>query len=176
MKRKNRSTIRKIVIISKRSNRHHSDQPINVRLTKIQKCLFKKSNFSSRGTLPFLTSTKKTTNWSCGWTVITTLIIFFFQITQKIERSIFYDIATSKILVNSCPFLRFLNDLFSEQNYLGLRNVTFRLFFNNYHLRFCCQIITHGHHLSKNIIASQFSQFSFFCSIWHFEPYFGYMT
>ena len=59
VKRNNRSTIRKIVIISKRSNRHHSDQPINVRLTKIQKCLFKKSNFSSRGTLPFLTSTKK---------------------------------------------------------------------------------------------------------------------
>ena len=77
VKRKNRSTIRKIVIISKRSNRHHSDQPINVRLTKIQKFLFKKSNFSSHGTLPFLTSTKKTTNWTCGWYVITTLIIFF---------------------------------------------------------------------------------------------------
>ena len=56
------------------------------------------------------------------------------------------------------------NDQFSEQYYLGLRNVTFWLFFNNYHLRFCCQIITYGHHLSKNIIASQFSQFSFFAS------------
>ena len=39
----------------------------------------------------------------------------------------------------------------SEKNVLGIRNVTFRLFFNNKHLRFCCQIITYGHHLSKKI-------------------------
>ena len=65
---------------------------------------------------------------------------------------------------------------FRERNHLGIRNVTFRLFVNNYHLYFFCQIITYGHHLSKNIIASQFSQFSFFGSIWYFEPYFGSMT
>ena len=49
----------------------------------------------------------------------------------------------------------------SKKNVLGIRNVTFWLFFNNKHLRFCCQIITYGHHLSKKIITSQFSQFSF---------------
>ena len=50
----------------------------------------------------------------------------------------------------------------SEKSILGIRNVTLWLFFNNNHLRFGCQIVTYGHHLSKNIITSQFSQFSFF--------------
>ena len=64
----------------------------------------------------------------------------------------------------------------SEKSVLGIRNVTFWLFFNNKHLRFCCQIITYGHHLSKKIITSQFSQFSFLGWIWRFGPYFSYMT
>ena len=64
----------------------------------------------------------------------------------------------------------------SESNVLGIRNVPLQLFFNNYHLRFCCQIITYGHHLSKNIITSQFSQFSYFSLNWHFEPYLSPIT
>ena len=64
----------------------------------------------------------------------------------------------------------------SKQKYLGVRNVTFRLFFNNKRLCICCQIITYGHHLSKKIIFSQFSQFSFLGWIWCFGPYLSYMT
>ena len=65
---------------------------------------------------------------------------------------------------------------FRERNHLGIRNVTFRLFVNNYHLYFFCQIITYGHHLSKNIIASQFSQFSFLAVFWRIGPYLSPIT
>ena len=74
------------------------------------------------------------------------------------------------MLISICEKFFSVSEIFytklSENNILGIRNVPLRLFFNNHHLRFCCQIITYGHHLSKNIITSQFSQFSFFAVNW----------
>ena len=102
------------------------------------------------------------------------IITFLWNVQMfKYSRGTFSMISTHKKF-----FLVFeiFHTKLSEKNVLGIRNVTFRLFFINKHLCFCCQIITYGHHLSKKIITSQFSQFSFLASIWHFGPYFSYMT
>ena len=55
-------------------------------------------------------------------------------------------------------FCEIFYDLLSKQYYFGLWYVTFRLFFSNCCLFFCCQIITNGHHLSKEY--PHFSVFS----------------
>ena len=83
---------------------------------------------------------------------------FFFQ-SLKISRGAFAMISLHK---NFFSVFEIFHTKHSVKNVLEIRNVPLRLFFNNNHLRFGCQNITYGHHLSKNIIASQFSQFSQF--------------
>ena len=82
---------------------------------------------------------------------------FFFQ-SLKISRGAFAMISLRKKFFS---VFEIFHTKHSVKKVLGIRNVPLQLFFNNNHLRFGCQIITYGHHLSKNIIASQFSQFSF---------------
>ena len=92
----------------------------------------------------------------------------FFFTNFTFKASLFTTVIETSMLLSVVDILY---DLSSEQKYLGIRNVTFRLFVNNYHLYFFCQIITYGHHLSKNIITSQLSQFSFLACFWRIEPY-----
>ena len=101
----------------------------------------------------------KITDWDFSYVLLTKAIVF-----------------DDWNLKNYSQFLIFWYFRYTHRNQRRLRFVSLLLFFNNNHLPFGCQIITYGHHLSKNIIASQFSQFSFFAQFWRFGPYLSYKT
>ena len=77
---------------------------------------------------------------------------FFFKLL-KISRGAFAMLLLCKKFFS---VFEIFHTKLSVKNILGIQNVPLRLFFNNNHLRFGCLIIICGHHLSKNIIASQF--------------------